>query len=179
MAAKTKIKLWYKARGSNPEGLCKDWEGTIMVPHMTLALGVVRQKILAFDIKELYYIALYGFDTQTGEMDRVPLIWQSYDDDNKPLPPHGIIVPDKEPIIIPRENFASKNRSTIAERNPLLVKGMNDFSGCYGDYELEDSYAYEAPKKNVMNIYDDADWCEDFDVPSNFVSLTPKEHKHE
>ena len=164
MAAKTKIKLWYKARGSNPEGLCKDWEGTIMVPHMTLALGVVRQKILAFDIKELYYIALYGFDTQTGEMDRVPLIWQSYDDDNKPLPPHGIIVPAKEPIIIPR--------------NPHLVKSMNDFSG-YGDYELEDSYTYEAPKKNVMNIYDDADWCEEFEVPANFVSLTPKEHKHE
>ncbi len=115
-----------------------------MVPHMTLALGVVKQLLTKCSMSELYYIALYGFDEITGEMDRVPLIWQSYDEDLIPMPAK-ILLPDT-------------------------------------NYSLQDSYAYEDARRitrTAMKSYDDADWCEEFDVPVCFTTLKPKEQKSE
>lgn len=144
MADKAKVKLWYRARGCQHNGICKEWEGTIMVPHMTLALGMVKQLLTKHRMQELYYIAISGFDAVTGELDRVPLIWQSYDDNLRPMPTK---------ILLPNT-----------------------------DYSLQDSYAYENKHRitrTAMKAYDDADWCEEFDVPLCFTTLKPKEQQSE
>jgi hypothetical protein len=107
---------------------------------------------MLWNAREIYFIAIYEYDMDTGELDMSPVQWQSYDDTGQPLPSGQLLLTDK-----PKDT----------------TSGTGGYSYSY------ETNTYTKPEKKVVSAYENAKWCEEFDVPSCFVTLKLKETEND
>jgi hypothetical protein len=76
-------------------GTVHEWEGGFPADNDGVAISTAKQMSITWNAKEIYYISLYIFDPETGEICPEPVMWQSYGKDNTPLEPRQLLLEDK------------------------------------------------------------------------------------
>ena len=83
------VKYWYKARGISRMGFSASWEGGLSAAKIGATLGIVKNKSLVWNCRQLDYIAIYDYDINGELNEDTPVLSQAFVNENQPFIPRA------------------------------------------------------------------------------------------
>ena len=160
-------RFWYKARGLSGEGNPASWEGGFSAVSLGSALSVVKIRSLHWKAREIYFLAVFEVDPETGAIELDPSLWQNVSEKTwKPADMRLELTGPNHPVdkfVRGDNNKATARTTEYCDR----VRAANDKIQTKLNKESEIAAA-------VHTAYDTATWLQDPDIelPTTFSTLT-------